>query len=35
MLTSRRSVMSIDQLLEDLFNVKKTVKLLIYVKDQR
>ena len=34
-LTSRRNVMSIDQLLENSLNVKKTVKLLIYVKHQR
>ena len=35
MLTLRRNVMSIDQLLENFFNVKKTVKLLINVKHHR
>ena len=35
MLTSRRNVMSIDQLLENLFKVMKTVKLFIYVKHPR
>ena len=35
MLTSRRNVMSKDQLLENLFNAKKTVKLLISVKHPR